>query len=442
MRSTLKQKTYIPQNNCKKVKLSMREWLLAALIAVCIMPKTSKALEGIIMDSDTNTGIPDAVVRFYDGHWLMDSTRTDERGRYSVTPVYARLPEENIILPSIDRIYLTDINGRTIKTLSANELNANLPSKFHLPSGTYFLATENSAVQFTSIEKGNIPFNPLISLQEKAKQIKEHYKNSSANTTCEANDNNWVLSVTDDNIRGQIGEYYDANIPVKEMERFPLFRDVELIRFYNMEDWDGDFLEYVQRACVDGGTGPRSYIWGDYPQYYPIPVNLDSAGCYRYNTESGARLRLSLVIDAFNRWEQKSNINYVDFYGRYGGTGEVFPPYRSGEISIEWSSEQAMFADIYGKAISPEDQRAINGLADIFIGYGYSDEQINEWFPSIQGSAGWCLGWTGHFPPNPYSIMHLDNGRIATEVTNDDGKVMRTHTLTRAYTNFGYYIQE
>ena len=86
--------------------------VLSSILALA--PLKSRALDGIVMESITNQGIPDAIVKLYQGEELLDSTRTNEEGYYRVSPNYVS-PEFNLPNNRSNQIKVFDINGRFLK---------------------------------------------------------------------------------------------------------------------------------------------------------------------------------------------------------------------------------------------------------------------------------------------------------------------------------------
>src|SRR3990167_9348396 len=174
--------------------------VLSSILALA--PLKSRALDGIVMESITNQGIPDAIVKLYQGEELLDSTRTDEEGYYRVSPEYAS-PEFNLPNNRSNQIKVFDINGRFLYTLN-NEWNGRtIPN---LPSGTYIFASENKAVAMPVME-GNL-ISPFI------RNLTQRVSNNKNNSRTSDADEFYTLSVSDDGREGEIGDYYDASIPL------------------------------------------------------------------------------------------------------------------------------------------------------------------------------------------------------------------------------------
>src|SRR3989344_8049676 len=133
----------------KNMKLN-KVLLIASLLTAgaLLMPQKSRALDGIVMNSITNQGIPNAIVKLYDAQELIDSTRTNEEGYYRVSPNLVS-PEFNLPNNRSNEIKVFDINGRFLYTLN-NEWNGRtIPN---LPSGTYVFASENKAIAMPVME--------------------------------------------------------------------------------------------------------------------------------------------------------------------------------------------------------------------------------------------------------------------------------------------------
>src|SRR3990167_2776393 len=139
--------------------------ILSSILALA--PLKSRALDGIVMNSITNQGIPNAIVKLYDAQELIDSTRTNEEGYYRVSPNSVS-PEFNLPNNRSNQIKVFDINGRFLYTLN-NEWNGRtIPN---LPSGTYVFASENKAIAMPVME-GNLLSSIQSSLTERVFQGK------------------------------------------------------------------------------------------------------------------------------------------------------------------------------------------------------------------------------------------------------------------------------
>jgi len=250
--------------------------VLSSVLALA--PLKSNALEGIVSNPLTRGGLPNQIVRLYQGEVLKDSIRTDEDGHYNVNATSVTLPEPN--LPSLkpfEYVKLEDLLGRKIKTLNQNEITRDIPRRYDLPSGTYFLQADNgSAVQFTTLGKNNIPFDPLFSLEERAEELRESFKNRSRIAGA---DEEYTLDVNDENTPNEIGGFYGRRLQLEDVNQDSL--NVEMMYNPEMENINGmlDLLIHLE------GGDEGEYIidnGGSYPNTYPRTVFLDSISCYRH----------------------------------------------------------------------------------------------------------------------------------------------------------------
>ena len=113
-----------------------------------------KALDGIVKNPLTGEGIPNAIVQLEEDNNIVGSTRTDDEGFYQVNPTSVTLPQPN--LPSqnkINNVTLIDLEGRTKADLRLEELTRDLPSRYNLASGIWFLKADNgSTIRFVNID--------------------------------------------------------------------------------------------------------------------------------------------------------------------------------------------------------------------------------------------------------------------------------------------------
>ena len=238
-------------------------------------------------------------------------------------------------------------------------------------------------------------------------------------------DEPYTLSVSDDGIEGQIGDYYDAGIHlVSNVNALQsLTRDVELIPFYDMRDWDEDFLEYLK------GTQTRGVqIWGDYPEYYPVNVDLDSVNCMRYIGQYTS-VYLNAVRNALDKWNEMTGLNIfnyenVNVEGNYA------------QIRVDYSRDDGLpqFASEYVR-----DQ---DGRYRIESGVVYLRNDYGEYPAYVESTAkhelGHGTGWL-YESPNQISIMYASGG---SDITEDDGHTVNVITTLKNYTNKNFYLQE
>src|SRR3989344_5535833 len=168
-----------------------------------LIPKISSSLDGIVMNSITNEGIPDTIVKLYQGETLLDSARTDEEGYYRLSP-NSVAPEFNLPDNRSSEIKVFDIHGRFMYNLDQSWNGRTIPN---LPSGAYIFLSENKAAAMPVME-GSL----LSSIQDPLSQRVLSGKNASRTSGA---DEPYTLSVSDDGIEGQIGDYYDADIPLR-----------------------------------------------------------------------------------------------------------------------------------------------------------------------------------------------------------------------------------
>lgn len=241
--------------------------------AMLFSPKAN-ALEGIVSNPLTGERLPNQIVKLFQDDVLKDSTRTDENGYYNVNATSVTLPKPN--LPSLNPVeyaYLKDLQGRVIAQLNPDQLARDIPRKYDLPSGTYFLQADNGAtVQFVTSDKNDISFAPFPRLEERARELEESFKNR--NRTSGA-DEEYTLDVNDDTTNGEIGDFYGRRLKVVDVNR----QDFDFEMMYNpeMENIEGmlDLLIFIERRNVIRNGGP-------YPDTYPRTVFLDSVNCYRH----------------------------------------------------------------------------------------------------------------------------------------------------------------
>src|SRR3989344_4472109 len=382
--------------------------MVSAFLALA--PLKSKALDGVVMNSMTNQGIPDAIVKLYQGETLLDSTGTDEEGYYRLSPNSVS-PEFNLPDNRSSEIKVFDIHGRFLYNLDQSWNGRTIPN---LPSGTYIFMSENKAVAMP-VTEGSL----LSPIQAPLSQRVLSGKNASRTYNA---DEPYTLSVSDDGIEGQIGDYYDAGIPlVSNVNALQsLTRDVELIPFYDMRDWDGDFLEYLKK------TRPITLIWGDYPEHYPVNVDLDSVNCARY-TGQYASVYLNAVRNALDRWNEMTGLNIFN-YQNVNVEGNDAP------LRIDYS-EDSMFR------FEPTQVRDQDGRYRISSGVVYLRNTYGEYPVYLEATAkhelGHATGWTLH-APSP-SIMN-DNG--GNDITGDDGYVVKIFTTLPNRTNWDTYLRE
>jgi len=387
--------------------------LIASLLTAgaLLMPQKSKALDGIVMNSITNQGIPNAIVKLYDAQELIDSTRTNEEGYYRVSP-NSISPEFNLPNNRSNEIKVFDINGRFLYTLN-NEWNGRtIPN---LPSGTYVFASENKAIAMPVME-GSLLSPIQSSLTKRVLSGKNSSRTSDA-------DELYTLSVSDDGREGEIGDYYDANISfdVARDGINNLEKNVELIPFYDMQDWDGDFLEYLRRVQQGGNT-----LWGDYPEHYPVNVNLDSTNCARYMGER-AEGTLNDIRNALNEWNEMTGLNIFNYEG-------VNVRGNDAQIRVDYSRDEGL-PQFRSHQVRDEDGR-----------YRYDSGVVylrNDWITPIiiKHEFGHATGHIGE-SPNRRSIMYGSNLGEATRVTEEDGYIVKTMTTLRNFTPWSIYLRE
>ena len=378
--------------------------VLSSILALA--PLKSNALEGIVKNSITDEGISNAIVKLYDGETLKDSVRTDEDGYYIVNPTSVILPKENIPFNKNYDIKVFDMNGRYLYNLGNSWNGSTIPN---LPSGSYIFNTPYGNFM-TPVIEGSL-LSPLgRSLESKVGTSKNTYRTSNA-------DEAYTLSVSDDGIENEIGDYYDASIPVSNLNSN---RDVELIHSYEMQDWDGDFLEYLIRSQSGGNT-----LWGDYPEYYPIHVDLDSLNGRR---QMGNRIQ-SVLIDikgALDKWNEMTGLNLFTYTNVNRDNRQVTVNY----------PDEGM------PRFAPHQVRDDDGRYRIESGVVYLPEGYGQTIKVMKHEFGHATGWLDH-SPNGESIMWPTNiDWIAEDISEDDGYVDKTFTTLPNFTSWRIYLLE
>ena len=383
--------------------------VLSSILALA--PLKSQALDGIIMNSITNQGIPNAIVKLYEGDNLLDSARTNRDGYYNLN-TNSVAPEFNIPNNKSNEIKVFDINGRFLYILNNSWNGRTIPN---LSSGTYIFASENKAIAMPVME-GNL-INPIQnSLTERVMSGKSNNKTSNADAIYE-------LSISDDGIEGEIGDFYDARLSIDVAERNDLNdleKNVELIPFYDMQDWDGDFLEYLK-----GTQGRGVQIWGDYPEYYPVNVNLDSVSCARY---MGDRTEETLndIRNALDEWNQMTGLNIFNYEGNVREN--------DAQIRVDYSRNEG-FPQFWPNPVRDNDGRWRYDTGIVYL--------RNNWISPfiIKHEFGHATGWS-HESENDSSIMFGSNLGNANRVTEDDGYTVKTFTTLINNTLWDTYLPE
>jgi len=379
--------------------------VLSSILALA--PLKSNALEGIVKNSMTDEGIHNAIVKLYDGETLKDSVRTDEDGYYSVNVTSVKEPDFNIPNKDVYDVKVFDMNGRFLYNLGNSWNGSFIPN---LPSGSYIFNTPYGNFM-TPVIEGSL-LSPLgRSLESKVGTSKNTYRTSNA-------DEAYTLSVSDDGIENEIGDYYDASIPINDLNSN---RDVELIHSYEMQDWDGDFLEYLKTTQYGGNT-----LWGDYPEYYPINVDIDSVNCDRYTGERAQGV-LNDIRDALDGWNEMSGLELFTYT-------DVNRDNR--QIIVDYSKDEG-FPQFRGHQVRDEDGRYRFDSGTVYlindmVGGDYGEEMIKHEF-------GHATGW-GNESPNEQSIMRPSIYIPYVTISEDDGYVVRTFTTLPNFTPWNNYL--
>src|SRR3989344_5357161 len=363
------------------MKLNKAPILTSLLTAgALLLSQKSKALDGIVMESISNDPIPNAIVKLYQGEELLDSARTDGEGYYRLSP-NSVAPEFNLPDNRSSEIKVFDIHGRFLYNLDQSWNVRTIPN---LPSGSYIFLSENKAVAMPVME-GSL----LSPIQAPLSQRVLSGKNASRTSNA---DEPYTLSVSDDGIEGQIGDYYDAGIPlVSNVNALQsLTRDVELIPFYDMRDWDGDFLEYLK------GIRDVTLIWGDYPEHYPVSVNLDSVNCARY-TGQYASVYLNGIRNALDNWNEMIGLNIFNYHNVNVRGDDT-------QIRIDYSESNGGMPEFRAEYSRDQD-----GRYRIISGVVYLPDNLGRVPTNLEATAkhefGHGTGWRGH-PLNDRSIMN------------------------------------
>ena len=155
----------------------MRKALITLLtIGTLLAPRIASSLDGIVYDPLTREGVHNekviSIQENEEGRRIhIDSTYTDGDGCFNLNLESVILKKPNYRIPNdIEWANLHDFRGAKISKLNLNELTRQIPTRFDLPSGTYFLRANNSAtVQFQTMGRSNITFDPFPSLVDKRK---------------------------------------------------------------------------------------------------------------------------------------------------------------------------------------------------------------------------------------------------------------------------------
>ena len=275
-----------------------------------------------------------------------------------------------------------------------------------MPSGSYIFQTPYQAFISPVIE-GSL----LSPIQRRLTERVRAGKNVSRTDNA---DEKYTLSVSDDGIADEIGNYYDASIPIDDLNAT---RDVELIPFYEMNDWNGDFLEYLK-----GTMGRGVQIWGDYPEYYPVHVDVDSLNAQEYLGNQTQSV-LTDIREALNRWNSMRGLNLFTYSNVDRDNRQVIIDYREDhmpEFRPEYiRDEDGRYRIESGVVYLPSD-----------IPYDYSPHEF-----------GHGLGWVFH-PNNSESIMRPSAyPPYITEIPDDDAYVVKTMTLLKNNTYWHNYIE-
>jgi len=372
-----------------------------------LIPKISSSLDGIVMNSITNEGIPDAIVKLYQGETLLDSARTDEEGYYKLSPNSVAL-EFNLPDNRSSEIKVFDIHGRFMYNLDQSWNGTTIPK---LPSGSYIFQTPAQAFISPVIE-GSLLSPIRRRLTERVKTGKNVSRTSNADET-------YTLSVSDDGIQDEIGDYYDASIPIDSLNAT---RDVELIPFYEMNDWDGDFLEYLKNTHETA-----TLIWGDYPDYYPIHVDVDSLNAQEHLGDRTQSV-LGDIRDALDLWNTKSNLEIFNYTNVNRDNRQVTVNYiDEGIPRFEFDFER------------DEDGRYRIESGDIYL---RSDLLGGEYGREMtEHEIGHIPGWNEH-APNEESVMRPSIILPYVTITEDDAYVQTTITTLPNRTYWDTYLKE
>jgi len=383
-------------------------------VFLSLAPSKSHSLDGIVMNSITNDPIPNAIIRLYEGDNLLDSTRTNNEGYYRVSPDFIRLPDLDINPLEDYNIKIFDMNGRFLYNLDQNWNGRTIPN---LPSGPYIFHTPYGNFM-KPVEGGEL----LSPMQDILSQRILSGKNSSRTSGA---DEVYTLSVSDDGREGEIGDFYDANISfdVNRDALNTLERDVELIPFYDMQDWDGDFLEYLNNNVCRRGT----LIWGDYPEHYPVNVDLDSINCARYMGER-AEGTLNDIRNALDEWNEMTGLNIFNYNNVNVGGNDA-------QIRVDYSRNNEGLPQFISHDVRDQDGRWRYDSGIIYL--------RNDWINSIiiKHEFGHATGWSNE-SSNEMSIMYGSNLGEATRVTEDDGHVVKIFTTLPNNTYWNTYLEE
>ena len=408
--------SYLNRGFLDKAKQYAINLTASALIALsAVLPVKSQSLEGKLTDASTieNTGIPALLVTVPFGQ-----TYSDELGDYNISSNAVRTPRYNL---------KRNHNG---KTIIYNSMGQEV-DEFLGNSKPFFWDKDVSAGKYFAFDGVNKPYE-FVNLGNGS------WINMPAATVDITNEkNSRTTQSLDDNYIFSVNGFVDLDIPNSDgWEGNPWYynytdtlsfnnsaeKNVQMIPRYNMEDTDTDFLEYLSNIRPSTAT----VTWGDYPDNYPINVDLDSASC-DYWHEDNTEIVLQDIRDALDDWNEKTGLNLYNYYGVDRYNRQIKVDYREDEIP-RFEPNQ----------VRDNDGRVRIDSGEIYLpsDYGLSGEYGKE---VIRHEFGHGLGWVIH-PRNEQSLMRA-SGRppYITEIPNDDAYVIRINILLRNNTRFYNY---
>jgi len=385
----------------------------------------SASVAGQVTDASTldNVGIPGLTVSAGE---LGDDV-TDEQGNYQISS-NAVAPVYELVNYRGKEIQIFNVNGQLVDRLVPNA------GQFHWNSnaakGVYFASDNNNVYPFVNNNGAwiNMP-------REKLAGNKFELVNSSGNPSGSKNvdlkpydlDESYVFSIDGfvdiNNFGGWEGHtwYYNYLDTLSFTDSF--IKNVKMIPRYDLETTDDDFLDYLQNT-QDLGV----LKWGDYPGNYPVNVDINEDQAYQYLGDEAESI-LNDVMDALDEWNQYAGINLYNYTN-------VSPENR--QITFDYTRSEGWFQ------FSPSYIQDFDGRYRIISGVVYlRNDMLGGDFGRevIRHELGHGTGWTNH-AANGESIMRSSAfPPYITEITDDDGYVVRVNTLLPNNTYWCNYTQ-
>ncbi|HLB41620.1 MAG TPA: hypothetical protein VJN02_02000, partial [Gammaproteobacteria bacterium] len=201
-------------------------------------------------------------------------------------------------------------------------------------------------------------------------------------------------------------------------------KNVKMIPRYDLETTDDDFLDYLMST-----HGVAVLKWGDYPESYPVNVDINEDQAYQYCGDY-ADMYLDAVVNAINLWNNKIGFNYFN----YENVDEI-----NRKILIDYTRSEGLpqFSPVY---IQDLDGRYRIDSGTIFLLNGDGNFEYIQLI--AEHELGHGTGWGNH-PTNNLSIMHPVSWNPAywVHVSDDDGYVVRVNNILPNNTYWCNYTQ-